>query len=465
MTTEKLIEILSLQPADIVKELQISSYVGLPKWSDLVKEYDPMKHNIWDSTKYPAKLNEVNQDDFKRTSLALQKLAVNRIAQSMFSTPVQRNYKYDKDSDSAQQAVNVLEEIYGIKNYIDSENIERCKKLNASCQIATVWRAQELPTIIGEETSKFTLSHKTYSEMDGYQLYPINDSFGGLLCISIGYTDTDNVEHMHIYINIPDKAEYRHYMKTGEWILDTENSNSKLEVFPVVYMNIEEPVWGGSAGTVLVEQLEEMESYQGLYIKRNALPTFTLDYGEIEAGKKSTTEETSNDARRVILVGKGGIMQDVTWEGAGKSVNERYQRLRNAFFEQIQVPDTSFANMIQSNTSAENKELIFADAKAKARDLGGEWEKMFYNELEIVKKFVSVMFSSYAKELEIISVKSVIQPYSIKTKKENAEYVALAGNAMSTDTKVRVLNEVDDVQAEVDLIEGALSAEANQQIL
>jgi len=34
MTTEKLMEILTMQPADLIKELQISSYVGLPKWSD-----------------------------------------------------------------------------------------------------------------------------------------------------------------------------------------------------------------------------------------------------------------------------------------------------------------------------------------------------------------------------------------------------------------------------------------------
>jgi len=464
MTVEKLLEVLAMTPAETVKELQTSSYSKLPKWTDLVKQYDPMQHNIWNTTMYPPRKNDAQQDDFKRTSFALQKLAVKRIAQSMFSTPVNRSYEYDKNKTNEAEAVALLEKLYRTMNYIDSENIERCKKLNASCQIATIWRVQETPTIIGTETSKFKLSCKTYSEMDGYKLYAINDTFGDLLVLSIGFSDTDNAEHMYTYINIPEKAEYRHYVKTGEWVLDMEkpNGSKPLEIFPVVYINIAEPVWGGDAGTVLVEQLEEMESYQGLYIKRNALPTFTLDYGEITKGTKSTAEESSSDARRVVVVGKGGSMQDVTWEGAGKSVSERFDRIRNAYFEQIQVPDTSFANMIKSNTSAENKELIFADAKANAEDLGGEWEKLFYNEMMIVKKFAGVMFSKYAKVFETISVRSIISPYSINTKKERAEYVAVAGDAMSLETKIKVLDEVDDIQAEVDLIQGQDSAAANQ---
>jgi hypothetical protein len=86
MTVEELNDILAKKPTDVVKGLQETSYPDLPKWSDLVKQYDPMQHNIQDTTLYPAKLNDANRDDFKRTSLGLQKLAVSRIAQSMFVT-------------------------------------------------------------------------------------------------------------------------------------------------------------------------------------------------------------------------------------------------------------------------------------------------------------------------------------------------------------------------------------------
>jgi hypothetical protein len=461
MTTEQLILILAMPPAEAVKALQVSSFT-VPKWSDLKKQYDPMKHKIQDTAIYPAKLNEFGQDDFKRTSLGLQKLAVARIAQSMFSTPTQRHYNYDRESEEQQKAVDLLEQVYRTDNYIDSENIERAKALNATCQIVTVWHVFEKEYKVGEDVSKLTLSHRTYSEKDGYKIYAITDNNGLMLVVSIAYTDSSNTEHMAVYTNeiVP---RFIMFDKDGDWVVNTEVTKP-LEVFPVVYANLVEPVWGGDEGTNLVEQLEEMESYQGLYIKRNALPTFTQDMGDTTGMNPSETVESSNDSRRIIKVGKGGNMQDVTWEGAEKALSSRYARIRNAFFEQIQVPDTSFANMITSNTSAENKELIFADAKAKARDLGGEWEVLFQEELKIVKKFVSIMFPAVAANLETISVRSTIKPYSINSKKESAEFVAVGGAAMSLETKVRELALVDDVAAEVTAIE-AENGVANNPVI
>ena len=450
MTVEELEIILGKADEETVKELQESSF-DIPAWSDLVEQYDPLQHQIMDTNIYPPKLDENGNDDFKRTPLGLQKLAVSRVAQSMFAVPTERIYNYDKEKDQEQKAVDILEQIYRVQNFIDSENIERAKKLNASCQIVTIWKVFEEENVIEEETAKLKLTHTTYSEIDGYQIFAQVDPNGILLVVSILYTDSEDTEHLDVWIN-GEKPEYRAYINEDKWTLDTENSKP-LEVFPAVYAWLPEPIWGGDAGTMLVEQLEEMESYQGLYIKRNALPTFTMDYGETD-GDESTTEESSSDSRRIIKVGKGGKMLDVTWKGADAAITSRYNRIRNAFFEQVQMPDTSFANMITSNTSAENKELLFADAKAKARDLGGEWEKLFLDELTLVKKFVGIMFPSFAEIYKSLSIRSSIRPYSIKSKKENAEYVATAGSAMSIETQVRILDEVDDVGQEVEAIEG-----------
>jgi hypothetical protein len=466
MTLEQLNELLASSIEEIIKKVEeLHSFPKLPKWSDLVKQYDPMKHNIWDTSKYPEKKNENNMDEFKRTALGLQKLAVKRVAQSMFSNPVQRKYNYNRENEQEKLAIDIIEEVYRTRNYIDSENIQRAKKLNSNCQIATIWRAYEKPSIVEEQISNLTLTHKTYCEKDGYTLYPVLDMNDEMILFGISYKDISDIEHFDLYVNKIDSSELRAYVNSSEgWIEDPERTQS-LEIFPVVYANIDEPVWGGDEGTNLVEQLEEMESYQGLYIKRNALPTFTLDYGELDPGDaQSDTEEKSDDSRRIIEVGKGGNMTDVTWEGAEKAISSRYERLRNAFFEQIQVPDTSFANMIKSNTSADNKELIFADAKAYAKDIGGIWEKFLYEEMEIVKKMIAVMFSKFSKIYDTISVRSVLTPYSIKTRLENAEYVATAGSAMSMDTQVKTLGEVDDVNAEVEKIQEERSTSANLEL-
>jgi len=460
MTTEKLAEILTKAPADIIKALETSDSI-VPKWSDLVKQYDPMQHNIFDEAKYPSKPNETGSDDFKRTPLALQKLAVNRIAQAMFATPVERIYTYDKTNEEQQMVVSLIEQIYRVDNKIDSKNIERAKRLNASCQVATIWFAKQIdePFIFDKLTTKLQLLHKTYSEMEGYQITVKNDEYDELLALALSYKDADKVEYFDLYTKNP--LQFNRFVKTTDWTI-AEGYPQKLEVFPVVYSAISEPVWGGDHGTALVEQLEEMESFQGLYIKRNSLPTFILDYGEIGTGAISTAvTEKSTDSRKIVNVGKGGSMTDVTWEGAGEAISSRYSRLRNSYFEQVQMPDISFANLINSNTSADNKELLFSDAKAKARDLGGEWESLFYSELVIVKKFLATMFPALKATLELITIRSQIKPYSVKNKVDTAQYVATAGANMSLETKVRVLNEVDDVALEVETIQNEQKAAAN----
>ena len=92
MTRIQLTELLLSPDIDeMIKKLSVSSF-AVPEWTVLVKEYEPSLHKIWDTTLYPVKQNENGGDDFKRTAFGLQKLAVNRISQALFSTPVERVY-------------------------------------------------------------------------------------------------------------------------------------------------------------------------------------------------------------------------------------------------------------------------------------------------------------------------------------------------------------------------------------
>lgn len=461
MTKDELRQKLSQEPDELATYLK-SLPTGVPSWNSLDSQYDPMKHKIMDTAFYPVKINENGIDEFKRTPLGLQKLAVNRLAQSMFSTPSKRTYKYDRNNDSQQKAMAILEELIEVHNYIDSENIERSKKVFASCQMCTIWSVVQEPCVVADEESKFTLRHKTYSPMDGYTLHPILDDYGIVLALVLTY-DVEDKNYIDLYVNDLEKSFHTRFLKTeNKWEVEARNP---LAFFPLVYLSGKEPIWGGDEGTKLVEDLEEMDSFEGLYIKKNAAPTFTLDYGDTQGATKIDAGEKSDDSRRVVRVGKGGSMKAVEWEGGGTRVTGRYARLRNAFFEQIQMPDISFASLITSNTSADNKELMFTDVKAKARDVGGEFERMFLQEIEIIKKFAAAMFPKYAEAFKALSVKSTIVPYSIRSQKETAQYVELLGTNASRMTKIAIIGEVDDVQEELDAIENELRAEANQGIL
>lgn len=463
MKQAQLPEILALSIDEQITAFQVSGF-DVQDWADLEPQYEPMQHEIIkNKVKYPPKINpETGVDDIKRTVFGLQKLAVDRISQAMFITPVKREYD-SEDSEAELKAISFLESIYRTENSIDGVNIERSKSLNASCQIVTIWSAIDKPLIIKGEQSKKTLKNYTYSPIDGYDIWAQKDEFGDIFTIGIAYKDSDELEHFIVYVSGQSPQVIKYEKLEDGWAQNTELSTS-LPFFPCVYAYLKQPVWGGDSGTNKVEQLEEMETYQGYYVKKNQSPLHTIDKGDTTGMSTTEGEEKDDDARKLVVLGKGGKVESITWEGAGTNLTERMTRIRNAFFEEIQLADSSFATLIASNTSADNKEILFMDPKNKAIDLGGEWEKFFLQEFKIVKEFVKVMFPSLASALDLISARSIVKPYNIRIRKDTAEYVSIAGESMSLETKVRILDEVMDIEKEVELINGLNAANANQGI-
>jgi len=158
MTQEQLIEILTLPIEDQIKALSISSFV-VPKWDDLFKQYEPEEQEIVKKTvRDPPISGESGVDEFPRVTRGLQRLAVNRVSQAQFVTPVDRVYTYDKESESQKKAVDIIEEIYRTQNSIDAENIERAKKVNASCQVANEWRVEPKEENVLNEPTKYRIA-------------------------------------------------------------------------------------------------------------------------------------------------------------------------------------------------------------------------------------------------------------------------------------------------------------------
>lgn len=464
MTQEQLDLILSLPIEDQIKALSVSSF-DIPEWTDLEKQYNPDKHAILtDLNKYPIIPNpSTGADDMPRITRRLQALAVNRVSQAQFVTPVERAYSYDRESDSQKKAVDIIEELYRTQNDIDAENLERAKQLNASCQVATVWRVYEEENRIDEEQTKFKLSHTSYSEMDGYKIYPNIDNNKNLIVISFSYKDSSDVEFFDIYVGGAEK-KFISYTKKDKWVLTELSKNPlPLDFFPVVYAHLKQPVWGGDTGTRQVEIIEETWSYRAFYIKKNSSPVFVMDAGKTEGKSVSETEETDQDKKRVLKVGEGGSIKAVVWDNNNEITKDQIKDMETAFFDDNQIANIAMSVLLSSNTSADNKDLVLTDSKAKAVDLGGEWVRLFNNELNnIIIPFAKVMFPSLSNDFDAISVRSTIKPYSIKTDKENAETIATAGNAMSLETKVRTLGKVTEIDTEVEAIENENAANINQ---
>lgn len=446
-----------LSPTEQIKFIKENVNCYQPNWSELYRQYDPLQHSIYDTSKYPIQLNQYNVDDFKRCGIGMQKLAVNRLAQNLFSQPVKRVYTYNTENQQLKDCVKIFETVS--KNYlnIDSVNIERAKSLFSACEVCSIVYVTDEQMIIGDYISPKKINIKLYSPDKGYTLFPILDDFGNIDSIGISMIDFKGNENFYFYSS----SKIIFYKKVdGEFIITLEQSVSSISF---TYINRNDPAWGGLAGTQLVEQLEEINAYQGYYIARNSVPTFMIDKGEVAPGsRKSESEEDDGDDKRYLYLGKGANVQDVTWQGAGEAIKQKTDFIISQFWDLIQISDMSFSKLLGSNTSFENKELVMSDSRAKSVDEGGEFNKLFSNENNIIKNFLKVLFPALSQAFDAVMIRTVITPFSIKTKKEIAEYIDLAGGSMSTKTKIRLLDEVDDVEQEEAEINGNNEMLANQ---
>ena len=102
------------------------------------------------------------------------------------------------------------------------------------------------------------------------------------------------------------------------------------------------------------------------YIDKNTVPTYVIYKGE--GGRVSKVEEKPDDSRRVIVVEKGGFMNAVQWEGAKDAVEWQYRTIEEQFYQQTQVFNNSPSAMQKTPLSADNKEILLFDSKARAKD-------------------------------------------------------------------------------------------------
>lgn len=123
----------------IIADLKQKTIV-VPAWSKLLSEYDARRHPVMDKKLYKDKPRKDGTiERVTRITLPLQRLAVKRMSELLFSIPVKRVYK--PETEEEQRAAKIIEGIFE-RNRIDSVNIERGRALYASCEAATIWYAQ-----------------------------------------------------------------------------------------------------------------------------------------------------------------------------------------------------------------------------------------------------------------------------------------------------------------------------------
>lgn len=419
MRGKTLEEIFDGRPADLIIADLKHKTITLPAWMDLIKEYDPKKHPVMDITQYPDKVEDGVIHKVSRVALNTQKLVVKRMAGLCFGIPAEINFKPAENDDKQKDVAMYLRTIFE-RTRINSVNIDRAKQLFASCEVFTLWYGVKQPTTEYGFNSDIKLRCRTFSPMNGDELYPLFDAYGDLIAFSIGYKEQTNQGTVEYFDTYTADTHYR-WVNEGNGYVEDAPEDISIGKIPGVYVWRPEPLWEDTSP--LVYEREWKMSRNGNYLDKNNKPIVAVYADdEIAFGK-----EEDKDSRSIFQLPSNGKMEYVTWQQATESLKFYDTTLKSSIFEQLQIPNWSYEDMKAVQTSGEGLKQLFIDAHLKVVEESGRLIEMLDREVNVVKAFAKTMLDdSYAKAIDELKFECIITPYTINDEKEHINNLMLA---------------------------------------
>lgn len=435
------------KPAEIVVDLKKKSIL-VPEWTKLQKEYDPKKHPVMDKTAYPDNTTNAGVEKMTRVTLGLQKLATKRMTELAFGIPVQRIYKTSDENEKL--AAKIIEDIYA-KNRINSENIKRFRDLYSSCEMVTLWFGiEENHTHYGNQPASIKLRCRNYSPKAGYSIYPLFDENDDLIALSFEYTRADAAQNKIAYLDVYTKTEHIRYVtEPGKETIEELREEHKTGKIPAIYGYREEPIWEDTSENVY--EMEWALSRNGNYLRKNSKPIFGIfSDEEITLGK-----EKDDDSRLVLQFPTSASAKYITWPSAPENLKFHIAELTKAFFQQLQLPDSSFENMKATPMSGEARKMMFIDAHLKVTDESGAIIEFLDREFNVIREFCKVIFPSLSASFDKLQVEMEVTPFTINDQQQQINNLTTATGGkpiMAQATAIKNLGWVDNVDAEMALI-------------
>lgn len=387
--------------------------IKLPKWEDLEKQYEPKLHDIFDKAKYPDKSitdeygNVVRMEPITRVAIGLQKLAVKRMSEFMFTLPLSQVCD-DIDADPATKSqFEALKKVLK-KNKWQTFNKKRCKIISSQCEQATYWYV-----VPGENTqygfpSKYKLKCAIFSPGRGDALYPLFDEMGDMIAFSREFTMVDG-DQKTVYFETWTADHYHRWKKTSgdaTWIEDGTPSPIQIGKIPIIYGYREKPIWE-DADNGKVAEIEKLLSRNGDIIDYHAAPVLVIS-GELQGAP------TKSEANKVFTTDKDGKAEYVSWEQSPDSVSFQYNTLTRSYFTELQLPDLSFENIKgMGAVSGESRKWVLADAHLKVGDESEIYEDIFDREYSVIKAYLGQMNTGWQKSIDKLDIDTEIVPFII----------------------------------------------------
>lgn len=396
--------ILALPASKAVKELQKKPY-NIPSWSVLINDYEPTLHSILTDPmgrkdKFDSRGNLIGKA--ARIYIGLEKLLTNRMSEFCFAIPVKRVYRNTEGNQKRQEIAKAIESIYKHAR-IDSENRRRSVAYFASCETCTIWYTVNSPNTLYGFKSKYKLKCKTFSPMNGNKLYPLFDEYGDMIAMSFKYDVKSGDENMTYFETFTSNKHIKWVLNGTSWEQLGESEDVSILKIPAIYMSRPKPIYAGLS--YLREEIEYTLSRNSDIIAYNASPVLKVS-GEIVGA------EEKGEARRVYRMENGGDVSYVSWNQSIESMKYQVETMLKLFWTQSQMPDISFESMkALGNIGYDARQTLLTDAHLKVGDESWAFIEAFERETNVIKAFLKEMNTSWADEIDNVSVEHIITPF------------------------------------------------------
>lgn len=454
---------------EIFNQKNVGSIIGMlkqrtldiPSWSKLIKEYEPKLHEIVDdNVGRPDKtLDDGTIERAARLAIGLEKLLTRRISEFSVAIPVKRIYHYDQNDDELKAIVKAIEKIYS-NAHINAENMHRAKCYYASCQMFTLWYTQKKPNKLYGFDSQYKLKCKTFSPMDGVDIYPYFDEYGDLLALSFEYKRKIVDEEFTFFETYTADHHYKWNLSSNDkeagWQAADDNEIT-IEKIPAVFWYRHEPCWEGLKP--IRENIEYTISRNSDVIAYNSAPVLKVAGSIVGQEKKGTTQ-------RIFRVMENGDVSYVSWQQAIEALKYHVDTLIKLYFMQSQMPDISFENMKSlGNIGYDSRKTLLMDAHLKIGEESGAWIEGFEREANIIKAFLAKMNTKWANRMEEISIEHVMTPFIQEDETTQIDkWVKANGNKplVSQKESIKYAGLTDDPDATYQEIQEEEQTEANR---
>ena len=380
--------------------------VEVPEWDVLLKDYEPTKHEI-KSDMVGRKDRERKDGVIEKASriyIGLEKLLSRRYNEYTFSIQVKRVYGNVEGNDTRKDIARAIEAIYKHAR-IDAGNLKRGLSYYAACEVFTIWYVVPRKNTLYGFESDYKLKCKSYSPMEGYNLYPLIDEMDDMLAMSFKYEKKDGLTTKTFFETF---TKDKHYI----WVQDGNSADGWTEILaedveilkiPGAYIYRNAPVYHGL--TDIRQEIEYTLSRHSDVIAYNSAPVLKIT-GNIIG------DESKGESRRAFRLENGGDVAYVSWSQSVEALKYQVDMMIKLFFMQAQMPDISFDNLKGlGSIGYDARQTLFTDSHLKIGEEAGAWIEFLERECNVIKAFLKKMKASWEKEVDNVDVEHIITPF------------------------------------------------------